>query len=137
MLPVTADITYRALYHTTPVTYTVLFRDDTGNVYATDVYYYGETVKVPSDPVKPSTATHSYLFAGWSEPVSGTVEGDATYVALFTEVPLADNKKPGVNTILSPGQDEKPIPVLGISIMAVTVIAVAGCMVYIFTRKRG
>ena len=137
VLPLTGDTVYTAVYETTPVTYTVTFRDESGNVYASGSYHYGDTVEIPADPVRSPTATHSYLFAGWSEPVVGTVEGDATYVALFTEVPLADNKKPGVNTILSPGQDEKPIPVLGISIMAVTVIAVAGCMVYVFTRKRG
>ena len=137
ILPLTQDVVYTALYTTTPVTYTVTFRDDSGNVYATDVYHYGDAVAIPADPVKPSTSTHTYLFAGWDTAIAETVEGDATYVAQFTPIPVEGNKRPGMNTILSPGQDETPVPVLGIAIMVVTVLAVVGCLFYMFRKKRG
>ncbi len=135
VLPVTADAVYTAVYTTVPVEYTVTFRDETGNVYATGTYYYGDTVRIPADPVKSPTSEFSYLFAGWSEPVS-TVESDVTYVAQFTPVPIEGEKRPGFSTILSPGQDGNDIPVLGISIMIVSVAAIAGCLVFIVTKRR-
>jgi uncharacterized protein YgiM (DUF1202 family) len=137
ILPVTTDTEYVAVYLTDPVIYTITFRDDAGNIYATKTYHYGDAIEIPQDPVKPATSTHTYRFVGWSEPVSETVEKDMTYVAQFTPVPIEEGKKPGVDNLLSPGQSEKSIPVLGISIVAITAVAVVGCVIWMLNKKRG
>ena len=135
VLPVTADAVYTAVYTTKPIEYTVTFRDDAGNIYASDTYYYGDTVRVPANPVKSPTGEFTYLFAGWSEEIT-TVEGDVTYVAQFTPVPNEEQKRPNFNTLLTPGQDGEAIPVLGISIMIVSVAAIAGCLVFVMSKRR-
>lgn len=126
---VTEDAVYTAVYNTAAVAYTVTFRDDSGNVYATGTYYYGDAVDIPSDPVKPSTTMYSYQFAGWSEPVVETVSGNATYVAQFTSVPTGSG-----TSILTPGQNS--IPVLRISVGVVAVIAIAGGVIWVVMKRR-
>ena len=133
----TTDMEYVAVYMADPVTYTVTFRDDTGNIYATQTYHYGDVIEIPQNPSKPATATHTYRFVGWSEPVSETVEKDMIYVAQFTPVSIEEGKKPGVDNLLSPGQPETSIPVLGITIVAITAAAVVGCVIWMLNKKRG
>ena len=59
-----------------------------------------------------------------------------TYVAQFTPVPNEEQKRPNFNTLLTPGQDGEAIPVLGISIMIVSVAAIAGCLVFVMSKRR-
>ncbi len=70
----------------TPHMYTVTFRMG-DRVLASDNYRYGETPRLPSDPVKANDDTHSYAFTGWSPTVT-IVVGDAVYEAQFMAVPL-------------------------------------------------
>lgn len=109
IVPVTADATYTAAYDATPMQYTVTFRDDIGNVITTDTYRYGDTVAVPADPVKPSTAQLTYTFAGWDRPVSETVQGDAEYIARFESMPTV-----GTPPLLQAGQGMLPPMLWGI-----------------------
>lgn len=131
--PVAADVTYTAEYDTAPVEYTVTFRDDAGNVYATDTYHYGEILYIPTDPVKPSTAQMTYTFTGWSEPIAEVVYTDAVYVAQFDSEPVSGQKNPLLN--LNPGEDPNPALVFGIA--AIVVAAAALLIVVIRMIRRG
>ena len=137
VLPVTGDTTYTAIYEKTPQTYTITFRDESGHVYTQSTYHYGDTVIPPATPQKAADAMYTYQFAGWSEPVAETVTGDAVYVAQFTATPVEGEKRPGLNHILSPGTDESSIPVLGIAILAVSVVAIAAVLIHLLSRRRG
>ena len=136
VLPVTGDATYTAVYQKTPIEYTVVFRDESGNVYASGTYHYGDAVKIPSDPVKAATAMFEYQFAGWDSEVSETVVGDAVYVAQFTQIPL-ESKKPNIGHILSPiGGDESSISVIGIMIIVSVILLTVWAMIRIARKKR-
>lgn len=137
ILPVTENAVYTAFYEKTPLTYTVVFRDESGKVYASDTYHYGDTVRLPADPQKAPDATYTYRFDGWGEELSETVTGDAVYVARFTAERRTDEKRPGLPHLLSPGTDESSVPVLGIAILAVSAIAVAALLIHLLNRRRG
>ena len=92
---VKGDITYTAVYKTTTKTYTVTWKNYDGTVLETDTdveygtvpAYNGET------PVRPADNVYSYSFAGWSKDGStvegtGTVDGDMTFIAVFTGTEL-------------------------------------------------
>lgn len=92
---VKGDITYTAVYETTTKTYTVTWKNYDGTVLETDTdveygtapAYNGET------PVKAADNDYSYSFAGWSKDGStvegtGTVDGDMTFIAVFTGTEL-------------------------------------------------
>ncbi len=66
---------------------TVTFKNYDGKVLSTAQYAYGETVKVPETPQKPSDKTNSYKFAGWDKEVT-TCKGDAVYTAVYKAAPL-------------------------------------------------
>ena len=136
VLPVTTDAVYTALYEKTPLTYTVTFRDESGRVYATDNYYYGDTVQIPKNPQKAADAMYTYRFIGWGEEVAETVTDHATYVAQFEAIPNTPEKKPDINHLLSPGADEESVPVLGIAIFALTTIGIAALLIHLLSRKR-
>ncbi len=136
LLPVTGDAAYTAVYEKTPVSYTVVFRDESGKIYASDTYHYGDTVRIPADPQKAPDATYTYRFDGWGEEVS-TVTGDAVYVAQFVAERRDEGKRPIPPHLLSPGTDDNAIPVLGIAILAVSAVAIAALLIRLLKGRRG
>lgn len=70
----------------TPLMYVVTFKMG-DRVLASDTYGYGDTPRLPEDPVKDSDADYRYTFTGWSPTVT-IVVGDVVYEAQFMAVPL-------------------------------------------------
>ena len=81
---VTGNVTYSATYNKTLNSYTVTFKNENGTQLSSKIYYYGDTVTVPSNPSKASTAQYTYTFAGWDKSVT-TVTGNATYTATYSQ----------------------------------------------------
>jgi len=80
-----ADATYTATFKQKIRKYTITWLDDEGNVIDETQVAYG---KLPThdDPILEETESSSYVFKGW-EPELAEVTGDATYTAVFEEVP--------------------------------------------------
>ncbi len=76
---------YTAQYDKTYIDYTVVFRNYDGTQISSAEYHYGDKVVLPENPVRESTAEHTYVFEGWSPEVKETCEGNAEYTAVFTE----------------------------------------------------
>ena len=88
--------------------YTVTFVNGF-RVIATYTYYYGDTVVLPSDPIKLSDGKYSYTFVGWTPKVD-TVTGDVTYTARF-------------DAHLLPPEQEKDGPAISDGVMRILIIA--------------
>ena len=76
---------YTATYINRYKEYTVVFKQDNGNIINSTVYHYGDKVNLPEEPVKESTIEYVYTFAGWTPKVAETVTGNAEYTATYTE----------------------------------------------------
>ncbi len=84
---VTGNITYTALYSSTPVAprYTVTFVNWDGAQISSRQYDEGTAVSgivVPADPTRPSDGSFRYIFYGWT-PDLAPVTADATYTAVY------------------------------------------------------
>ncbi len=64
-------------------TYTVIFQVD-DVILSKEVYYKGDTVKVPEDPTKESVGKIVYTFIGWTPHITVVTE-DVVYTATFRE----------------------------------------------------
>lgn len=86
---VTGNATYTAQFSSTVNTYTVIWNDWNGTMLETDSNVpYGSTPSYNGNtPTRPSTSQYSYTFSGWS-PAIGTVTGNTTYTAQYTELAL-------------------------------------------------
>ena len=82
----TSNATYTATFTEELRSYTVIWKDENGNVLETDTHVpYGTVPEYNSDdPTKESTAQYDYSFDGWNEEVVA-VTGDATYIASYKE----------------------------------------------------
>ncbi|MBQ3497086.1 MAG: InlB B-repeat-containing protein, partial [Oscillospiraceae bacterium] len=78
----TGSATYVAQFAKTYRDYTITFEDHDGSVISTKKYHYGDSVVVPEAPVRPSDGYNTYVFAGWSAPVTA-VAGNTTYTAVY------------------------------------------------------
>ena len=76
------NTTYKALYNSTYIDYTVVFKNYDGTVLSSTTYHYGDSVNVPANPTKPSDNTYTYAFKSWDKEVVN-VAGDATYTATY------------------------------------------------------
>ena len=80
------DEEYIATYERELITYyTVTFRNDDGSIITTGRYKEGQTLEVPEEPKKPSTAVYAYTFTGWDKEIVTQVEEDAEYTAQYEE----------------------------------------------------
>lgn len=84
---VTGNITYTALYSSTPVAprYTVTFVNWDGAQISSRQYDEGTAVSgivVPANPTRPSDGSFRYIFYGWA-PDLAPVTADATYTAVY------------------------------------------------------
>ena len=62
----------------------VQFVNWNGTVLSKQEYYYGDAVLAPEQPVRESTETATYTFAGWDKTVD-VCKGDTVYTATYTE----------------------------------------------------
>ena len=77
----TANITVYAQW--LPLTYTVTWKNYDESILETDVVNHGEMpIYNGTTPVRPETATQSFVFIGWTPQVSQAV-GDVVYVATY------------------------------------------------------
>ena len=90
------DAAYTATFQEGPRLYTVTWLDDEGNVIDQTSVPYGET-PAHADPALSDSEAYTYVFKGW-EPALAPVSGDATYTAVFEEIP----KTPGEQTPEAP-----------------------------------
>ena len=83
---VTDDIIYVATFNAEVRKYTVIWKDENGDVLETDTDVpYGTVPTYDSEePTKESTVEHTYSFDGWSTEIV-EVTGDATYIAKYKE----------------------------------------------------
>ena len=81
-----APVTFTVMCETPATTYTVTYKDGVGGKVFADQSYsdlsYGDATPL----FQGSLARKGYVFAGWTPAVSGTVTGNATYVATWRKV---------------------------------------------------
>lgn len=65
------------------IEYTIIFKDENGEILSSHIYHYGDEVIAPADPTKPADNIYTYTFAGWDEEVVACA-GNATYTATYT-----------------------------------------------------
>ena len=78
------NTTYTAVYKATYIEYMVVFKDWNGAIISSDKYHYGQSVVLPSNPVRASNETYTYTFKDWGKTVAETCVGDAEYTAVYT-----------------------------------------------------
>ncbi len=93
------------------IDYTVRFIDWDGKVLAEKTYHYGDTVNLPSDPVRPEDDDNTYRFREWT-PAVAKVSENADYTAVYSIIPksgpvefrldTANGGQQGDTTILIP-----------------------------------
>ncbi|MCQ2800388.1 MAG: hypothetical protein MJ216_00325 [Bacilli bacterium] len=87
VVPASANATYTATYQNETREYEITWKNENGDVLATDVVAYGQVPAYSGEePTKDSTIEHVYSFSGWT-PSPVEVTGNATYVASFKEEP--------------------------------------------------
>lgn len=79
---VRGDVTYTAQYTSNVTSYTITFKNDNGEILATQYYQKDETPKYDGTPTKESTAEFDYIFNGFT-PALSPVTGDAEYTATY------------------------------------------------------
>jgi hypothetical protein len=87
LAPVTADITYTAVYTAEARQYKITFVNGIDTLWTDSVEYGQMPVYEGEIPTKESDEQYSYSFAGWTPEIT-IVTGDATYTAVFEEQPL-------------------------------------------------
>ena len=106
--PVEGDQVYTATYKETVRKYRIVFWNEDGSeeFYNAD-YAYGVTPVCNGTPSKSPTAGYTYEFAGWASEAGGdvidplpTVEGDASYYAVFTATPIEYTVKWSINGVI-------------------------------------
>lgn len=82
---VAGDQTYKATFSSTFRKYTIIFKDENGELQNTEVSYGTTPVYTGEAPTKPQTAQYTYFWNrsdGWDKPVRA-VDGNETYTAKF------------------------------------------------------
>lgn len=64
--------------------FTVVFKDEQGNVLSENVYSYGDKVSVPTAPVKEGDHVYNYVFAGWGVELEELCYSNREYVAAYS-----------------------------------------------------
>ena len=84
LAPATADVTYTAVYTSTPRKYTVTFYNDDHSILTSGAWSYSETPTC-AEPSKTGTAQYTYKFLGWGEGIK-PVAKDTSYTAVFDTI---------------------------------------------------
>lgn len=80
-----------------PITHSVTFFDDNGNVLWQGSYEDGEKIKIPDEPKKESDEIYDYVFLCWSENIPERAEKDMSFFAVFEAVLKPAEKEPEVD----------------------------------------
>jgi hypothetical protein len=83
---VTGDVVYTATYSQTMNEYTVIWKDENGEVLETDLNVpYGTTPEYNGEtPTKQGDAQYAYTFSGWDKEIAN-VTGDVVYTATYSQ----------------------------------------------------
>ncbi|MBR5958026.1 MAG: leucine-rich repeat protein [Salinivirgaceae bacterium] len=79
---VTGNATYKAVYTSTPIPYTITFKNADGTTLDERTYYYNETPSYAGTPVLAPTAQYTYSFKGWDKPIAAVTKNE-TYTAQY------------------------------------------------------
>ena len=83
---VVGKATYTATFNNTYIPYTITWKDQYGTELRIDnPVHYGDPVSYGPNPTKESSIDTVYTFDKWSPDIVKTVEGNATYTALYKE----------------------------------------------------
>ena len=104
LAPVTANVTYTAVYEAVARQYLIVFLNGTDTLYTDSVDYGQVPVYEGEIPTKPSDEQYNYIFSGW-DPEITAVTGDATYSAVFEAQPI----EPGTGIGRPQAEDEKAV----------------------------
>lgn len=77
-----ADATYTARYSTAYIEYTVISKNDNGDIISETTYHWGDEITIPDDPIKSADNVYSYAFAGWDNDAVACA-GNAVYTATY------------------------------------------------------
>ena len=83
VVPCAGDAVYTAIFTSSYIDYTVIFKDWDGTVLSTNTYHWNDWIIRPENPVREADNISSYDFAGWDKDVI-TCAGDAVYTATYT-----------------------------------------------------
>ena len=83
VVPCAGNAVYTATFTPVYVDYTVVFKNDNGDVLSEMTYHWGDTITVPANPTKEADDTYTYAFAGWDKEVTTVCAGHATYTATY------------------------------------------------------
>lgn len=87
VVPCDGDKTYQAVFDSTYIEYTVVFKNYDGTVFENQTYHYGDAIVEPeTTPVKPEDVRFTYTFVGWDKDVAEICQGNDEYTAVFTPV---------------------------------------------------
>lgn len=80
---VSEDMTYQAFYTETTRSYTITYKNEDGMILKSEQLPYGSLPAYEGTPAQIRTGSLVYTFSHWDKPFA-SVEGDATYTALYT-----------------------------------------------------
>ncbi len=84
LAPATADVTYTAVYTSTPRKYTVTFYNDDHTILTSGAWSYND-MPTCAEPSKTGTAQYTFKFLGWGEGIK-PVAKDTSYTAVFDTI---------------------------------------------------
>lgn len=132
------DLTLYAVW--TPITYTVQFLDDDGNVILSTEYKHGDTLtQIPETPTKASDESFTYAFEKWDAEIATTVTSDLIYRAVYTKTPI----EPATEAPTDPAEPtDQPNTNTGngckssiVSVGAATVLIIAAASALVIKKK--
>lgn len=81
----TSNASFTAQYESTFINYTVVFKDYDGSVISRKTYHFGDSIVIPTNPVRASDDTYSYTFKNWGN-ISTSCNGNKEYTANYDAI---------------------------------------------------
>ncbi len=81
-LTCTGDMTITAVYSSTYIDYTVVFKNWDDKELSSQTYHYGDAITAPTNPTKAADNTYTYSFTGWDKELTCT--GNMTITAEYS-----------------------------------------------------
>ena len=78
----TGNASFTAQYESTFINYTVVFKDYDGSVISRKTYHFGDSIVIPTNPVRAADETYTYTFKDWGN-ISTTCNGNKEYTATY------------------------------------------------------
>ncbi len=94
-MTISKNVSFTAVYTSTAIMYKATFKNEDGTTYDTVMGEYGNTITLPTDPVKEADDTNTYTFDHWDGYSEGmTFTGDVEFTAVFTATPIVVEPDP-------------------------------------------